>query len=425
MKVLVCGAAGFIGRAVCTRLAEVGHEVVRGVRRPERAGDVAIDYHAGLQPCDWLARLRGVDAVVNTVGIIREDGAASFDALHARAPAALFAACSEAGVRRVVQISAHGAAHGDCAYFASKRAADQALMALPVEWIILRPALVFGAGGASAALFCKLASKPLLPAPALGNARFQPVHVEDLADAVAAALAPATPAHRVLDIAGSSAVSYAGMLAAYRAAMGFPPAPILHIPAPAMACAAWAGKLAGALLTPDTWRMLRAGSALAQGDAASAAAMRELLGRPPRAIEAFIAPASRELFRLRALASWRGSLLRWTLAIVWLATAVVSAFIHPPADSLAMLARVGLDGLPATLALYGAAALDAAFGIASIVRPRRALWLAQGALVLGYSAAIALCLPEYLWHPFGPLLKNLPILAILFILFAEEKSWIT
>jgi hypothetical protein len=69
--------------------------------------------------------------------------------------------------------------------------------------------------------------------------------------------------------------------------------------------------------------------------------------------------------------------------------------------------------------------LDGALGIACIVRPRRALWLAQGVLVLGYSVAIAARLPEYLWHPFGPLLKNLPILAILFILFAEEKAWTT
>lgn len=136
-------------------------------------------------------------------------------------------------------------------------------------------------------------------------------------------------------------------------------------------------------------------------------------------------PAERELFRLRALAGWRTALLRWVLAIVWLATAIVSAFVHPQADSLALLARVGIEGIPAIAALYGAAALDFVFGIACIVRPRRALWLAQGALILGYSAAIAACLPEYLWHPFGPLLKNLPILAILFILFAEEKTWTT
>lgn len=422
MKILVCGASGFIGSAVCARLAAEGHEVLRGVRRAEHPGEVAIDFSRDLQPAAWRARLRGVDAVINAVGIISEHGAASFDALHARAPAALFAACAEAGVRRVVQISALGAAHGATPYFTSKRAADEALMALPLEWTILRPSLVFGPEGDSAAMFCQAASMPLMAAPALGAARFQPIHVDDLAQAVLAALDPATPARRVIDVAGRDTVSYDAMLATYRAALGFAPAPLLHIPAPLMACAAWvAGKIPGVPLTPDNWRMLRAGSALAPDDRTGPAVLRELLGRAPRAIADFIAPDERELLRMRALASWRTLLLRWTLALVWLLTALVSAFIYPQADSLALLARVGLEGSPAMLALYGAAALDAAFGLACIAWPRRALWLAQGALVLGYSAAIAACLPEFLWHPFGPLLKNLPILAVLAILYAEEK----
>ncbi|WP_431478504.1 SDR family oxidoreductase [Massilia eburnea] len=417
MKILVCGASGFIGSAVCCALSAAGHEVLRGVRVPVLPGDVAIDYTVDLQPSAWMARLRGLDAVVNAVGMISEQADASFEALHSAAPRALFAACAAAGVRRVVQISALGAGQGGTAYFASKRAADEALMALPLEWTILRPSLVFGLQGKSAALFCKMASMPLMVAPALGEVRFQPVHVDDLVRAVVAAVDPATPAHRVAELAGASSLTFDGMLCAYRDAMGLPPAPMLHIPAQAMTWLAWlGGKIPGLPLTPENWRMLRAGSAAAMG---------ELPKRPLRAISDFISPAEGELLRLRALASWRGTLLRWTLALVWLATAIVSAFIYPRADSLALLARVGLVGWPATLALYGAAAVDAALGLACLVRPRRALWLAQGALIFGYSAVIALCLPEYLWHPFGPLLKNLPILAILFILFAEEKAWTT
>ena len=427
MKVLVCGASGFIGSAVCAELSAAGHDVLRGVRVRALPGDVAIDYATDLQPSDWSARLRGVDAVVNAVGIISEYAGASFDAFHTAAPRALFAACAAAGVRRVVQISALGAGQGDTAYFASKRAADDALMALPLDWVVLRPSLVFGLDGGSAAMFCKMASMPVIAAPALDGSRFQPIHVSDLARIVAAAIDPATPARGVIDCAGGTALGFDGMLRAYREAMAMPPAPVVHIPAPAMACAAWfGGKLPGLPLTPDNWRMLRAGSAPAQaGELGGLAAMGELLGRAPRAIDEFVTPADGELLRLRALADWRNDLLRWCLAIVWLATAMVSAFVYPHEDSLAMLARVGLEGWPAMVALYGAAALDAVLGIACIVRPRRALWLAQGALILGYSAVIAFCLPEYLWHPFGPLLKNLPILAILLILFAEEKSWTT
>lgn len=421
MKILVCGASGFIGSAVCARLEAAGHQVLRGVRRAERADELAIDYCSATQPAAWQVCLRGVDAVVNAVGIIREQGAASFEALHARAPAALFAACAQAGVRRVVQVSALGAADGDSAYFTSKRAADEALMALPLEWTVLRPSLVFGREGDSAAMFCQVASLPVMVAPALGAARFQPVHIDDLAQAVVAAVDPATPARRVIDLAGRDAVSYDAMLAAYRNAMGFAPAPLVHIPAPLMAGAAWfCGHIPGLPLTPDNWRMLRAGSALRLDDSDGPAAMRQLLGRAPRALGDFIAPAEAELLRLRALASWRSALLRWTLALVWLATAVISAFIYPPADSLALLAPVGLGGGLALAALYAAAAVDAIFGLATVLRPSRALWLAQGGLIAGYSIVIAICLPEFLWHPFGPLLKNLPILAVLLIWYSEE-----
>ena len=427
MKILVCGASGFVGAAVCRRLKSEGHEVVRAVRRPSQAGDVAVDYARDLQRSVWLPRLRGVDAVVNAVGIIRERGTATFEALHARAPAALFEACTVAGVRRVVQISALGAADGDTPYFASKRAADEVLMAQPLAWTVLRPSLVFGLDGASTQMFCRQACLPLVPAPALPGARFQPVHIDDLTQAVLTALDPASPAQRVADVAGGAALSFDQMLAAYRRFMGLPPAPVLRIPSAAMAWLAWAGgKLPGAALTPDNWRMLRAGSALA--DVPGSPGMEDpgvRHGHLPRAMSEFVQPAEGECLRWRAQASWRNALMRWVLALVWIATAVVSVFIYPRADSLGLLARVGIEGWPATLALYGAAGLDAAFGLASIARPGRALWLAQGTLIAGYSIVVAVCLPEFLWHPFGPLLKNLPILAILLILYSEESTWTT
>ena len=122
-----------------------------------------------------------------------------------------------------------------------------------------------------------------------------------------------------------------------------------------------------------------------------------------------------------ALAEWRNTLLRVTLALVWLLTAFVTLCVYPAEESRALLARVGLVGASATVALYGAIALDVLMGVASLVRPSRKLWLAQGALVLGYSAIIAFALPEFLAQPFGPILKNLPILALLFLLYAEEK----
>lgn len=110
---------------------------------------------------------------------------------------------------------------------------------------------------------------------------------------------------------------------------------------------------------------------------------------------------------------------------MWLATAWVSIAVHPRDASLALLAEVGLSGAPAVLALYAATALDLAMGLACLFRPSRRLWCLQAALVLGYTGIIAVALPAFLAHPFGPVLKNLPILAILLILMSEPQPWTT
>jgi hypothetical protein len=78
-------------------------------------------------------------------------------------------------------------------------------------------------------------------------------------------------------------------------------------------------------------------------------------------------------------------------------------------------------------ALFGAALLDIAFGILILTMRRRGvLWLAQIAVVLAYTAIISVRLPELWLEPFGPVLKNLPILAALWLLYAtEERRWNT
>ena len=110
-------------------------------------------------------------------------------------------------------------------------------------------------------------------------------------------------------------------------------------------------------------------------------------------------------------------------AVVWIVTGVVSAGVYPVADSLALLLRVGVDARFAPLLLYGAAAFDLLLGAGMLVlRRRRALYALQIALMLFYSAVIAWRLPEYWLHPFGPMLKNLPLLAALVLLWVLEED---
>jgi len=115
-------------------------------------------------------------------------------------------------------------------------------------------------------------------------------------------------------------------------------------------------------------------------------------------------------------------LIRYTLATVWMVTGVLSLGIFPQRDSLELLGQVGLHGDAALLALYGSAMLDIALGILTLLLPSPMLWRAQATLVIAYSVIIAICLPWFWLHPFGPILKNLPILLLLWLLHQHREQ---
>jgi len=419
MNILLCGADGFLGRAIAAALEAAGHRVLRGVHHPRLAGDVVIDYQTDLSPEAWLPRLAGVDVVINAIGILREPQPGDFERIHHRAPAALFAACAAAGVGRVIQISALGGEfQGEPPhYLASKHAADRVLwQSLPERGVVLRPGLVFGRDGASTRFFLALASLPLHADPA-GAGAVQPVHVDDVAAAVLRLVEGAAVPSGLLELPGPRRLSYAGWLASYRSGLGLPPALSLPLPGFLMAATArLAGLFPASLLTADTWAMLKAGNTADPGPA------RSLLGRPLKAPADFIVPDDTEALRLQALAAWRRPLLRAVLAAIWLLTALLSFGVYPLENSLALLAPFGISGAAALALLYGASLLDLAMAALTVWRPGRRLWLAQLALVGGYTALIAWKLPEFLLHPFGPVLKNLAVAALLFILYAEEDK---
>ena len=115
-------------------------------------------------------------------------------------------------------------------------------------------------------------------------------------------------------------------------------------------------------------------------------------------------------------------LIRLTLASVWLGTALVVLCFYPQADSLQLLARVSLQGTIAVVLLHLSTAFDFLLGILTLVWPHKILWLIQAILILGYSVIISIFLPEYWQHPFGPILKNLPILLLLWLLYRHSPA---
>lgn len=114
-------------------------------------------------------------------------------------------------------------------------------------------------------------------------------------------------------------------------------------------------------------------------------------------------------------------LIRWTLAVIWIVTGVVSLWFYPQQDSLSLLARIGLYGTLASTALTVGAWLDILLGLLTLFCKRKILWLTQALVILAYTLIISIWLPEFWQHPFGPLLKNLPILVLLWLLYTHPK----
>jgi hypothetical protein len=109
--------------------------------------------------------------------------------------------------------------------------------------------------------------------------------------------------------------------------------------------------------------------------------------------------------------------LRYVLATIWLVTAVLSFGLYPMEGSLQLVANLGWSRQWSLLAVYSGAAVDLLMGVLTLALPLRALWLFQGAVILTYSLLATMLVPEYWLHPFGPLLKNLAILALLWLLY--------
>jgi uncharacterized protein YbjT (DUF2867 family) len=389
LRILVLGASGFIGGHAAAALRAAGHDVLAGT----------IDFVRALKPDDWLPALHGLDAVVNAVGIIRERGARTFDTLHYAAPRALFDACRIAGVRRVVQISALGADEAARSRFhRTKRAADDYLAGLDLDWSIVQPSLVFGEDGKSARLFALLAALPVTPLPGDGRQAIQPIHIDDLSDVIVELVR--TPMKTRLHAVGRREITLREWLAILRAQMSLGRPRFLNVPL-------WAIPVGR-----ETLQMLQ------RGNTASPALITQILRRSPLDPNQFVGSVEGKWLALRAKLDWLLPLLRGSIGVLWIVSGIVSLGLYPVHESLALLRRVGVES---PLVLYGAAAADIALGMATLLWKGSWLWRLQMALVLGYSAIITAFLPELWLHPFGPVLKNLPILAALLLLHQLEE----
>lgn len=296
-RVLLTGASGFVGRHLLRDLTGRGYRVRTAGRgtAPTIPGTEHVTIGDLGAPIDWRPVLEGVEHIVHSAGLAHADGDIPderYQAVNTEATLALARAAQAAGARRFVFLSSIRAQSGPVsdrplseadapsptdAYGRSKLAAEQGLAKLDLDWIALRPVLVYGPGvKANMAALVRLAHLPL-PLPLGGlSAKRSLLAIENLADAAAFALSETCPARRGYIAADPEPLSVAQMLAAMRAGLGRGPG-LIPIPSSLLALAA---------------RMAGRGAAyerIANGLVASPAALLSAGWQPPAETKAALA----------------------------------------------------------------------------------------------------------------------------------------
>lgn len=228
MKIFIAGATGFVGGHLTDTLRQRGHELLLLSHARRRTTEKGFSYVTGdvTDPDSYVAAMKGCDAVINLVGIIREFAGKgiTFERLHVDAATAMTGAAQKAGVLRFLQMSALGTrvdAVSD--YHRTKWRAEEIVRGSGLAWTIFRPSLIFGPRDAFVNMLARqLRFMPVLPVMGDGSYRLQPIHGDDVARCFCEALEKPDTAGQAYSLCGPDRLTYLELLDAITDAMGRP-----------------------------------------------------------------------------------------------------------------------------------------------------------------------------------------------------------
>ena len=211
---LLTGATGLIGRALLRRLTTAGEPVRCLVRDPRRLGADRVRVQIALgdlaDPPSFRNAMRGVRTVVHLAGAIRDQPRGSIEELNGIATWRMVQAAERAGVEHFVFTSALGAvSHDRTRYLRAKALAERAVLASDVRHTVFAPSLYYAPGDAFLTLLERMAMVlPVVPLSGRGQAVYQPIWAEDVAEAIAAALNGAGNGRARYELAGPQTLSH-------------------------------------------------------------------------------------------------------------------------------------------------------------------------------------------------------------------------
>jgi uncharacterized protein YbjT (DUF2867 family) len=222
--VTVIGGSGFVGRYVVQKLAEAGHRVRVAVRHPNlalflkplgRVGQVQLVQANVRNRASLEAAVAGADAVVNLVGLLFESGRQSFNEVQRDGAILAASLAAKAGVSSYIHMSAIGADAASLSNYARTKAqAEAGVRAAFPAATILRPSIVFGPEDGFFNRFAAMAKWPLPVMPVVaGDTRFQPVYVQDVAQAIAACVNTSAFAGQSYELGGPRVYSFRDLIA--------------------------------------------------------------------------------------------------------------------------------------------------------------------------------------------------------------------
>ena len=414
MNILILGATGFIGSHIASKLAAEGHAVTglgrdtaRLAARMPQVTWIHADLGKLLNAESWKDLLARQDVVVNCAGALQDGLSDNLKDVQTRAQLALQDAANATGIKLFIQVSADTTgASGETEFLATKRAADEALTASGLPFVILRPALVIGRNAfGGTALLRALAAFPCVLPLVHADSPVSTVTLDDVAKSVSLAISGEIASGSDLMLAKPSG-TLATLVAEHRGWLGLPPAKIIPFPAIAAAPVSSIADALGWL----GWRSpLRSTAMQVMRHGVSPDEAQQHLPLEPSS--SFLArnPAGVQDLWFARLYLLK-PLIFFCLSAFWLASGLIPLLdpLHAAGHFSPFMGQTAAIALTVVTCL-----IDIALGLCVLYRPRTRLALGGMILVtLAYLAGSILMEPSLWLDPLGPMVKTVPALAL-------------